>query len=203
MAGNGQRLAPICFNPGQTAPGNRWLGSLVGPTDSRAVDVKRKLSCPSQNSDDDPLVSRSVDIHYTTAHPATKTLLKLHGNPRISALFETLIVASTFMESEGPFPPSMGLQPLLGLGLPHKTPPFNSIRSSSCTGRTALRGSRGIALPFLDHGTRSGWGASVTPQGLSGQVRKISLPPGFDPRSQSLYRLGYPAYNTLHTEYDF
>jgi hypothetical protein len=25
-----------------------------------------------------------------------------------------------------------------------------------CTGRTAHRGSRGIALPFLDHGTRSG-----------------------------------------------
>ena len=27
-----------------------------------------------------------------------------------------------------------------------------------CTGRTAHRGSRGIALPFLDHGTRRGWG---------------------------------------------
>jgi hypothetical protein len=27
--------------------------------------------------------------------------------------------------------PSMALQPLLGLGLPHKTPPFISIRSSS------------------------------------------------------------------------
>ena len=25
-----------------------------------------------------------------------------------------------------------------------------------CTGRTALRGSRGIALPFHDHGTRRG-----------------------------------------------
>jgi hypothetical protein len=25
-----------------------------------------------------------------------------------------------------------------------------------CTGRTALRGSTGIALPFLDHGTRRG-----------------------------------------------
>ena len=31
-----------------------------------------------------------------------------------------------------------------------------------CTGRTAHRGSRGIALPFLDHGTRRGWGVSVT-----------------------------------------
>jgi hypothetical protein len=36
-----------------------------------------------------------------------------------------------------------------------------------CTGRTANRGSRGIALPFLDHGTRSGWGVSVTPRPLS------------------------------------
>jgi len=25
-----------------------------------------------------------------------------------------------------------------------------------CTGRTAHRGSRGIAVPFLDHGTRGG-----------------------------------------------
>jgi hypothetical protein len=33
-----------------------------------------------------------------------------------------------------------------------------------CTGRTAHRGNRGIALPFLDHGTRRGWGVSVTPR---------------------------------------
>ena len=35
-----------------------------------------------------------------------------------------------------------------------------------CTGRTVHRGSRGIALPFLDHGTRRGWGVSVTPRPL-------------------------------------
>ena len=74
-----------------------------------------------------------------------------------------------------------------------------------CTGRTAHWGSRGIALPFHNHGTRRGWGFSVTrrpfftqgktrypfysmlggPQGRSGQVRKISPPPppGFDPRT--------------------
>ena len=71
-----------------------------------------------------------------------------------------------------------------------------------CTGRTDHRGSRGIALLFLDHGTRRGWGVSVTPRPLftpgktryplytrmggpqdrSGQVRKISPPPGFDPQ---------------------
>ena len=65
-----------------------------------------------------------------------------------------------------------------------------------CTGRTAHRGSRGIALLFLDHDTRRGWGVSVTPrslytpgktryplyrrlggpQGRSGEVRKISPP---------------------------
>ena len=69
-----------------------------------------------------------------------------------------------------------------------------------CTGRTAHRGSRGIALSFHDHGTRRGWRVSVTPrslftpwkdpvpicrrlggpQGRSGQLRKILPPPGFD-----------------------
>ena len=73
-----------------------------------------------------------------------------------------------------------------------------------CTGRTAHRGTRGIALLFHDHGTRRGWGLSITPrplfappgktryplyrmlggpQGQSGQVWKISPPPGFDPWS--------------------
>jgi len=34
------------------------------------------------------------------------------------------------------------------------------------------------------------------PQGRSGQVRKISPQPGFDPaRSQSLYRLRYPTHD--------
>jgi len=32
-----------------------------------------------------------------------------------------------------------------------------------CTGRTAHRGSRGLTLLFLDHGTRRGRGVSVTP----------------------------------------
>jgi len=89
-----------------------------------------------------------------------------------------------------------------------------------CTGRTAHRESRGIALLFHDHGTRRGWGVSVTPgrslppgktqyplyrrlggpQGRSGQVRKILPPPtgirspDRPARSQSLYRLSYPAH---------
>jgi hypothetical protein len=33
-----------------------------------------------------------------------------------------------------------------------------------CTGRTAHRGNRGIALLFHDHCTRRGWGVRVTPQ---------------------------------------
>jgi len=72
-----------------------------------------------------------------------------------------------------------------------------------CTGRTAHSRSRGIAILFHDHGTRRGWGISSRPgrslppgktryplyrrlgrpQGRSGQVRKISPPPGFDPRA--------------------
>jgi hypothetical protein len=35
-----------------------------------------------------------------------------------------------------------------------------------CTGRTSHRGSRDIALLFHDHGTRKGWGDSVTPPPL-------------------------------------
>jgi hypothetical protein len=72
-----------------------------------------------------------------------------------------------------------------------------------CTGRTAHRGSRGIALPFQDHGTRRGWGVSFTPRPLStpwkdpvpivqvavwasGPVwtgAETRPPPGFDPRT--------------------
>ena len=85
-----------------------------------------------------------------------------------------------------------------------------------CTARTACRGSRGIALPILDHGTRRGWGISVTPrplfnpgkdpvplyrrlggaQGRSGQVRKISSPPGFDPRTVQPVASRYTDYAT-------
>ena len=42
-----------------------------------------------------------------------------------------------------------------------------------CTGRTTHRGSTGIALPFHDHGTRRGWGVSVTPRPI--------FTPGEDP----------------------
>jgi len=88
-----------------------------------------------------------------------------------------------------------------------------------CTSRTAHRGSRGIALLFLDHGTRRGWGVSVTPRPLFAPekdlvpiVQKAGWAPGpvwtgaenLNPtgirspdrpaRSQSLYRLRYPAH---------
>jgi hypothetical protein len=72
-----------------------------------------------------------------------------------------------------------------------------------CTGRTTHRESRGIAIPFHDHGPRREWEVCVTPRPLftpgktryplyrclggsqvrSGQVRKISPPEGFDPRA--------------------
>ena len=98
-----------------------------------------------------------------------------------------------------------------------KCTPVQALRL--CTGRTTHRGSRGIAQPFHDHGTRrvevSGSLPSRSlpqaktqyplhrrlggPQGRSGQVGKISPPtgirsPGRPARSQSLYRLSYPAH---------
>ena len=88
-----------------------------------------------------------------------------------------------------------------------------------CTGHTAYRGSRGIALPFLDHGTRrgEGWasrpGRSLSPgktrhllyrmlggpQSRSGQVRKISSPPGFDPWTVQPVASRYTDYSTRPT----
>jgi len=88
-----------------------------------------------------------------------------------------------------------------------------------CTGRTAHTGSRGIALHFHDHGTRRGWGVSVTSRPLFTRG-KDSVPivqeagwaprtvwtgaenlvpigiqsPDRPARSQSLYRLSYPAH---------
>jgi hypothetical protein len=54
-----------------------------------------------------------------------------------------------------------------------------------CTGCTAHRGSRGITLPFHDHGIGSGWGVSVTPRplftpgkGLVTIVQKAGWAPG-------------------------
>ena len=94
-----------------------------------------------------------------------------------------------------------------------------------CTGRTAHRGSRGITLLFYDHGTRRGRGRglSVTPRPLLTPGKDpvpILQGTGWDPRpvwtgaenlaptvirspdrparSQSLYRLSYPAHNTLY-----
>ena len=73
-----------------------------------------------------------------------------------------------------------------------------------CTGRTAHRGSRGMALLFLDHGTRRGWGVIVTPRPLFTPwkdpvpivqeagwapesvwtgAENLDPPPGFDPRT--------------------
>ena len=89
-----------------------------------------------------------------------------------------------------------------------------------CTGRTTYRGSRGIALPFHDNGTRRGWSVSITPRPLFAPgkdpvpiVQEAGWAPGpvwtdaenltptgirFPNRpalSQSLYRLRYPAHN--------
>ena len=105
-----------------------------------------------------------------------------------------------------------------------KCTPVQALRL--CTDRTAHKGSRDIALLFLDRGTRRRWGVSVTPLPL--------FTPGKDPvpivqetgwalgpvwtgaenlsytgtrspylpaRSQSLYRLSYPSHGQLYTFY--
>ena len=89
-----------------------------------------------------------------------------------------------------------------------------------CTGRTAHRGSRGIALLFHDHGTRRGWGVSVTPRPFfTPRKNSVSIAqeagwapgpvwtgaenlastgirsPDRSARSQSLYRLRYLAHS--------
>jgi hypothetical protein len=86
-------------------------------------------------------------------------------------------------------------------------------------GRTAHRVSRGISLPFLDHGTRRGEGSASRPgrslppgktryplyvrlggtQGRSGQVQKISPPPGFDPLNVQPLASRYKDYATRPT----
>jgi len=91
-----------------------------------------------------------------------------------------------------------------------------------CTGRTAHRGSRGIDLPFLDHGTRRGCGVSITsrPLFIPGKdpvhivqeagwaprpvwtAAKNLVPIGIrspdrPARCQSLYRLRYPAHMVM------
>jgi hypothetical protein len=83
-----------------------------------------------------------------------------------------------------------------------------------CTGHTAHTGSRGVALPFHDHGTRRGWGVSIMPQplftpgnnrylgGLQGLVwtgvESLAPPwvrsPDHPAHSQLLYRLRYLAH---------
>ena len=97
---------------------------------------------------------------------------------------------------------------------------------SLCTGRTAHRGSRSITLLFLDHGTRRGWGVSVTPRPLFTPrkgpvpiVQKTGWAPGpvwtgaknllpteirspdRPTRSQSLYCLRYPAHFLWHNRF--
>jgi len=88
-----------------------------------------------------------------------------------------------------------------------------------CTGRTAHTGSKGIALLFLDHGTRRGEGSASRPgrslppgksryplysrlggpQGQSGQMRNISPPPGFDPRTVQPVDIPYTEHATRPT----
>ena len=73
-----------------------------------------------------------------------------------------------------------------------------------CKGRTTHRGSRGIALPFHDHGTRRGWGVSVTPRPLSTPgkdpvpiVQEAGWAPGLVWMAENLAPLGFDP-RTVH-----
>ena len=88
-----------------------------------------------------------------------------------------------------------------------------------CASRTAHRGSKAIALLFLDHGTRRGEGSASRPgrslppgktryplyrrlggpHGRSGQVRNISPLPGFDHRTVQPVASCYTDYATRST----
>ena len=95
-----------------------------------------------------------------------------------------------------------------------------------CTCCTAHRESRGIALPIHDHGNRREWGVSITPRLLftPGKypvpiVQEAGWAPGpvwtgaenlaptgirspdRPARSQSLYRLSYPAHYVLYRQH--
>ena len=84
-----------------------------------------------------------------------------------------------------------------------------------------IGGSRGIALLFHDHGTRRGWGVSVTPRPyftpgkdsvpivqeavwVPGPVwtgaENLAAPPGFDPRTVQPVASRYTDYATRPTE---
>ena len=85
-----------------------------------------------------------------------------------------------------------------------------------CAGRTAHRGSRGIALLFLEHDTRRDEGSVSRPgrslppgktryplyrrlggpQGRSGRVREISSAPGFESRTVQPVASRYTDYAT-------
>jgi len=89
-----------------------------------------------------------------------------------------------------------------------------------CTGRTAHRGSRSMTLLFHDHGTRKGWGVSVTPRPLftpgkdpvtivqeagcaPGPVwtgAENLAPPGFDPRTVQTVASRYTDWATRPME---
>ena len=86
----------------------------------------------------------------------------------------------------------------------------------------AHRGNRGTAIPFHDHGTKRGEGSTSRsgrslpsgktrypfyrrlggPQSRSGQVRKISPQPGFDPRTVQHVASRYTNYATGSANYE-
>jgi len=115
----------------------------------------------------------------------------------------------------------LGFHPVTVVGKVKAKVKFTLVQALSlCTGSTTHRWSRGIAPLFLDHGTRRGWGVSVTPRPLF-TLGKDPVPivqetgsapgpvwtdaenlaptgirsPDRPARNQSLYRLSCPAHS--------
>ena len=99
------------------------------------------------------------DIVYSWA-----SLLKFFGRLRFLLRRRTLTISATQCQ----------LSPLLQSMIKNVKVKVTLVQALKlCTGRTAHRGSRGIALRFHDHSTGMGWGVSVTPRSL--------FTPGKDP----------------------
>jgi hypothetical protein len=114
------------------------------------------------------------------AHFSPTTFLWCKTTDRIPMLQSTGFGQSIILFSH----PNLGVfQVVLSFMFPHQNPVWISLLPSTwpigkkvkctlvqalrlCKGRTAHMGSRCIALLFLDHSTRRGWGVSVTSQPL-------------------------------------
>jgi len=101
---------------------------------------------------------RSVEISNVVSTCRWSLLLSFRGSTETKMWFEQKRNKTTFwVRSSASFAATYG-----GSKVKVKCTFVQALRL--CTGRTVLRGSRGLALLFLYHGTRRGWVVSSTPR---------------------------------------